>query len=50
VSEKKNLASTEIIKRSAKIKNAILINSTPLKLQPKPIIPVKAVMIRKGMI
>ena len=50
VSEKKNLASTEMIKRSAKIRKAILINSTPLKLQVNPIIPVNIVIIRKGII
>lgn len=50
-SEKKNLASTAMINRSAKIKKVTLTNSIPLKFNPaNPIRPVATVIIRKGII
>lgn len=48
--EKNTLASNEIINRSAKIKNNILITSTPEKVRLKPTRPVTTVSIKKSTI
>lgn len=49
--EKKNLASNEIIKRSANIKNRILTISIPAKESPiKPINPVNAVSTKNNIV
>lgn len=49
--KKKSLASTVMIKISAKMRNVILTNSIPLKLRPaKPIKPVNAVRTKNSIV